>query len=44
MYALAEAAFIFTSKDLAHTWYQHAYDHGIKNALSRYGDRMKDYK
>jgi hypothetical protein len=40
MYSLAEAAFVYSSRDLAHTWYQHAYDHGIKNSLSRYEKRI----
>ena len=44
MYTLAEAAFVYSGKELAHTWYQRAYDHGIKNALLRYEERMKDYR
>ena len=44
MYDLAEAAFVFSSKAMAHVWYQHAYDHGIENALLRYEERMEDYR
>ncbi len=44
MYELAEAIFIYSSRDTAHTWYQRAYEYGRKDALERYSERMKYYR
>lgn len=40
MYDLAEAIFVYSSRDLAHVWYQSAYEYGKANALKRYEERM----
>jgi hypothetical protein len=44
MYDLAEATFTYSSRDLAHTWYQHAFEYGKKDALKRYEERNIHYK
>ncbi len=40
MYALAEAAFVYASFDLAGYWYEQAYRHGQQEAKARYKERL----
>ncbi len=44
MYNLAEVAFIYSSRDIALTWYQNAQKYGKVNATKRYDERMLHYK
>jgi hypothetical protein len=43
MYDLAEVVFTH-NKATAHVWYQHAYEQGKTDALTRYEERMIYYK
>ncbi len=44
MYNIAEVAFIYSSRDIAGIWYNHAYKFGQANALKRYEERMVHYR
>ena len=44
MYELAEAAFIYSSREIAHTWYKKAFEYGREDALTRYNERIKHYR
>ena len=44
MYNLPEAAFIYSSRYIAHTWYKFAYQYGRTDALQRYEERMIHYR
>ena len=44
MYDVAEASFMYTSRDEAHTWYKNADKFGRADALQRYEARMVHYR
>ena len=44
MYDLAEAEFIYSSRESAHTWYKYAEEYGKAGAIERYNERMVHFR